>query len=137
MARLVCWSTANRSRRWRTRSASCWPTPSACGAWAKQVGGGSRFFITGAARQKSWIAYSKALLRRDPLWILLSLPKDHHERVPLMRLLAVHQGGGLGGAPVSLLKLLSRLDFETEAIFTEPGSLLEFARELNVPATVV
>ena len=45
--------------------------------------------------------------------------------------------GGLGGAPVSLLKLLSRLDFETEAIFTEPGSLLEFARELNVPATVV
>jgi glycosyltransferase involved in cell wall biosynthesis len=55
-------------------------------------------------------------------------------------LLAVHQGGGVGGAPVSLLKLLAGLDtaeFATTAIFTEPGAVLEFARELNVEARVV
>lgn len=54
-----------------------------------------------------------------------------------MRLLAVHQGGGLGGAPVSLLKLLAKLDTETSAIFTEPGPVLDLARELDVSASVV
>jgi glycosyltransferase involved in cell wall biosynthesis len=54
-----------------------------------------------------------------------------------MRLLAVHQGGGLGGAPVSLLKLLAKLDAETSAIFTEPGPVLDLARELDVAARVV
>jgi glycosyltransferase involved in cell wall biosynthesis len=55
-------------------------------------------------------------------------------------LLAVHQGGGVGGAPVSLLKLLAGLDaaeFAATAIFTEPGEILTFARELNVQARVV
>jgi glycosyltransferase involved in cell wall biosynthesis len=54
--------------------------------------------------------------------------------------LAVHQGGGVGGAPVSLLKLLAGLDaaaFQPEAIFTEPGGILEYARDLGVPAKVV
>ncbi len=54
-----------------------------------------------------------------------------------MRLLAVHQGGGLGGAPVSLLKLLSKLELESSVVFTEAGPLIEFARELNVTASVV
>ena len=57
-----------------------------------------------------------------------------------MRLLAVHQGGGLGGAPVSLLKLLQALDartFESQAIFSEPGGVLDYARELGVQARVV
>lgn len=54
-----------------------------------------------------------------------------------MRLLAVHQGGGLGGAPVSLLKLLSHLPFDTSVVFTEGGSLLGYAEQLGVPATVV
>ena len=56
------------------------------------------------------------------------------------RLLAVHHGGGLGGAPVSLLKLLAALDsaqFQSHAIFTEAGDLLELAAELGVPASVV
>ena len=55
-------------------------------------------------------------------------------------LLAVHQGGGVGGAPVSLLKLLAALDpteFDTQAIFTEPGDILGYARDLGVPARVV
>jgi glycosyltransferase involved in cell wall biosynthesis len=53
-----------------------------------------------------------------------------------VRLLAVHQGGGLGGAPVSLLKLLAHLPFETSAVFTESGPLLEYAHQLGVPARV-
>lgn len=55
-------------------------------------------------------------------------------------LLAVHQGGGVGGAPVSLLKLLSRLDRRTvapRAIFTEPGPILTYAADLGVPALAV
>ena len=54
-----------------------------------------------------------------------------------MKLLAVHQGGGIGGAPVSLLKLLSRLDLPAQAVFTESGPILEYAAELGVPAQVV
>ena len=57
-----------------------------------------------------------------------------------LSVLAVHQGGGLGGAPVSLLKQLAGLDrneFRARAIFTEPGPILPLAGELGVPATVV
>src|SRR6184192_249481 len=57
-----------------------------------------------------------------------------------MRLLAVHHGGGIGGAPVSLLKLLARLDhqvFDVEAVFTEPGPILEHARALGVSTQVL
>jgi glycosyltransferase involved in cell wall biosynthesis len=57
-----------------------------------------------------------------------------------VKVLAVHQGGGLGGAPVSLLKLLARLDsgrFQARAVFTEPGDVLGYAAELGVPARVV
>jgi glycosyltransferase involved in cell wall biosynthesis len=59
--------------------------------------------------------------------------------VDRIRLLAVHQGGGLGGAPVSLLKLLAGLDpaaFRPSAVFTEPGPVLDLARSLGVPAEV-
>jgi glycosyltransferase involved in cell wall biosynthesis len=58
----------------------------------------------------------------------------------VITLLAVHQGGGVGGAPVSLLKLLAGLDrrqFGARALFTEHGALLDYARELGVPAQVV
>jgi glycosyltransferase involved in cell wall biosynthesis len=57
-----------------------------------------------------------------------------------MKLQAVHHGGGVGGAPVSLLKLLQGLDpaqFDAQAIFTEPGGVVEYARELKVQTTVV
>jgi glycosyltransferase involved in cell wall biosynthesis len=57
-----------------------------------------------------------------------------------VRLLAVHHGGGVGGAPVSLLKLLSCLDlqdFDTEAVFTEKGPILEYAQTLHVPSRLV
>jgi glycosyltransferase involved in cell wall biosynthesis len=56
------------------------------------------------------------------------------------RLVAVHQGGGFGGAPVSLLKLLSALDpaeFAAHAILTEPGPMLDYARSLGISAQVV
>lgn len=57
-----------------------------------------------------------------------------------LTLLAVHQGGGVGGAPVSLLKLLaalSREPFAPRVVFTEPGPLLDYAGFVGVPATVV
>ncbi len=56
------------------------------------------------------------------------------------RLLAVHQGGGIGGAPISLLKLLATLDpaeFEPRAIFTEHGAVLDLARTLEVVTEVI
>lgn len=57
-----------------------------------------------------------------------------------MKLLAVHHGGGVGGAPVSLLKLLAALppaDFHAQAVFTEGGEILQYARDLAVPTSVV
>ncbi len=54
--------------------------------------------------------------------------------------MAVHQGGGIGGAPVSLLKLLAALDpaeFEPHAVFTESGDVFDLARTLGVRAEVV
>lgn len=56
------------------------------------------------------------------------------------RLLAVHHGGGIGGAPVSLLKLLAALDrtqFEPHVLFTEKGDIQAYARDLHVEAEVV
>lgn len=56
------------------------------------------------------------------------------------RVLAVHQGGGIGGAPVSLLKLLGGLPpsrFAASAVFTEYGPILAYATRASVPARVV
>jgi glycosyltransferase involved in cell wall biosynthesis len=58
----------------------------------------------------------------------------------VIRLLAVHHGGGIGGAPVSLLKLLAalnRAEFAPQAVFTEPGDLTSYAQELEISAEVV
>jgi glycosyltransferase involved in cell wall biosynthesis len=57
-----------------------------------------------------------------------------------VKLLAVHQGGGVGGAPISLLKLLGALnrdEFAPRAVFTEPGDVVSYAQQLNVPVEVV
>ena len=57
-----------------------------------------------------------------------------------MRLLAVHHGGGVGGAPVSLVKLLAALepaDFQPRLILTEPGPIAPYARAADVPVGVV
>ena len=57
-----------------------------------------------------------------------------------LSLLAVHHGGGIGGAPVSLLKQLHALDpaeFRASAIFTEPGPIVSYARDLGVNVGVV
>jgi glycosyltransferase involved in cell wall biosynthesis len=55
-------------------------------------------------------------------------------------LLAVHHGGGVGGAPVSLLKLLAALDrdeFAPRAIFTERGPVVDYAATLAIPMEVI
>jgi glycosyltransferase involved in cell wall biosynthesis len=57
-----------------------------------------------------------------------------------VKVLAVHQGGGLGGAPVSLVKMLGALDrtrFQPHVVFTDPGDALRHAAEVGVPASVV
>jgi glycosyltransferase involved in cell wall biosynthesis len=56
------------------------------------------------------------------------------------KVLFIHHGGGIGGAPVSMLQLAASLDpgrFTSQVIFTRPGSILEFAKELGVPARSV
>ncbi len=55
-------------------------------------------------------------------------------------LLAIHHGGGVGGAPVSLLKLLAGLDpqeFSAEAVFTEPGEVVNYAHDIGVPSRII
>ena len=55
------------------------------------------------------------------------------------KVLFIHHGGGIGGAPVSMLQLAAALDrdrYEPVVVFTEPGPILEFARDLGVPAKV-
>ena len=54
--------------------------------------------------------------------------------------LYIHHGGGIGGAPVSMLQLAMGLDrdrFEPLVVFTQDGPILNFARQLGVPARVV
>ena len=56
------------------------------------------------------------------------------------QLLAVHHGGGLGGAPVSLVKLLARLDrndFASRVAFTEAGAVMEYAGKSGVVVEIV
>ncbi|MDA2936686.1 glycosyltransferase [Acidobacteria bacterium AH-259-A15] len=56
------------------------------------------------------------------------------------KILYIHHGGGLGGAPVSMLQLAAGLDrdrFEPLAVFTQEGPVLKYARELGVPARIV
>ena len=56
------------------------------------------------------------------------------------KILLIHHGGGIGGAPVSMLQMAAALDrtrFEPLAVFTESGPILDFAEELGVPARVV
>ncbi|MDA2936683.1 glycosyltransferase [Acidobacteria bacterium AH-259-A15] len=56
------------------------------------------------------------------------------------KVLFIHYGGGVGGAPVSMLQLAAALDrdrFEPLVVFTQEGPVLEFARQLGVSAQVV
>ena len=55
------------------------------------------------------------------------------------KVLFVHHGGRVGGAPVSMLQLAAALDrdrFNPEVVFTEEGPILEYAKGLDVPARV-
>ena len=57
-----------------------------------------------------------------------------------MKILFIHYGGGVGGAPVSMLQLAAALDRKRYAplvVFTQSGPVLDFARELGVPTQVV
>lgn len=56
------------------------------------------------------------------------------------RVLAVHQGGGVGGAPTSLSTMLAALpsaEWQPEIAFTETGGAVDHARALGVPTCVV
>ena len=56
------------------------------------------------------------------------------------KVLFFHHGGSVGGAPVSMLQLAASLDrrrYEPLVVFSEPGPILDFARELGVPTRVV
>ena len=56
------------------------------------------------------------------------------------KVLLIHHGGNIGGAPISMLQLAAAFDrrcFAPQVIFTRSGPILEFARELEVPARVV
>ena len=67
--------------------------------------------------------------------------KGFFERRTLARkILFLHHGGGIGGAPVSMLQLAASLDrsqYEPLVVFSESGPILDFARDLGVPARVV
>ena len=55
------------------------------------------------------------------------------------KVLFIHHGGNIGGAPVSMIQLAAALDKEKytpSAIFTENGPILDFAHEFCVPARV-
>ena len=55
------------------------------------------------------------------------------------KILLIHFGGGIGGAPVSMLQLGSALKdrgFSPKAIFSQDGPILRFAAQLGVPAQV-
>lgn len=56
------------------------------------------------------------------------------------RITFIHWGGGVGGAPVSMLQLAAALPkdrYRPLVVFTHPGPILDFARELGVSARVV
>ena len=58
----------------------------------------------------------------------------------MSQVLFIHHGGGIGGAPVSMLQLAQRLNregYEPLVVFTDPGPILDFAQEMGVPARVV
>lgn len=55
------------------------------------------------------------------------------------KVLFLHHGGGIGGAPVSMLQLARGLDpkrYEPVVYFTQPGPILGFAKEMGVNAGV-
>src|SRR3990167_1841424 len=59
--------------------------------------------------------------------------------LPPKRVLFFHFGGGIGGAPVSMLQTAARLDrarFNPVAVFSEDGPVLDFARALGVATRI-
>lgn len=53
----------------------------------------------------------------------------------MSKLLIIHHGGGIGGAPVSLLHMVSRLDrakYSPKIVFSDPGPMLAMAEEAGV-----
>ena len=56
------------------------------------------------------------------------------------RILLIHHGAGIAGAPISMLQLAAGLDhdrFEPVVVFTDDGPIGEFARDMNVPVEIV
>ena len=56
------------------------------------------------------------------------------------KVLLIHHGGGIGGAPISMLQLaeaLGRDRFEPQVVFTEQGPVLQFAAAMGLNPRVV
>ena len=55
------------------------------------------------------------------------------------KILFIHHGGGIGGAPISMLQLVAALDperYEPRVYFSQPGPIIDLARDMGVHAEV-
>ena len=58
----------------------------------------------------------------------------------MKKVLIMHDGGGIGGAPVSLLNMASRLDrtlYKPKIVFSRDGPILDMAQELGVSTGIM
>jgi glycosyltransferase involved in cell wall biosynthesis len=98
--------------------------------WLVALGQGGRVYFDDVL----FVQLDLAPLRHVPSdWAFLTLAMPY-------KVMFVHYGGNVGGAPISMLQLaaaLNRQRFTPEVIFTKAGPILGFARELGVPARVV
>lgn len=56
------------------------------------------------------------------------------------KVLFIHSGGGIGGAPVSMLTLAASLDrklYEPHIVFTEDGPIVDVCNGMGMPASVI
>ena len=90
------------------------------------------------------VVLQEQAIQQDVMWQGLSPSlrscRSDRSADSMTKILFIHHGGGIGGAPVSMLQLAQRLDpgrFHPVVVFTEPGPILDFARDMDVPARVV
>ena len=56
------------------------------------------------------------------------------------KILFIHYGGDIGGAPVSMIQLMLNLDkskYDIIAVFNQPGPIVEYAKEKGITTKIV
>lgn len=56
------------------------------------------------------------------------------------KVLFIHYGGGIGGAPVSMIQLMLNLDkskYDTIAVFSEPGPIVDYSKEKGIKTIIL